>query len=469
MKKMNYGISNFSAHKVFLFTAIVWGVIMIFLVPPYQVPDEPAHFYRAYQVSQFKFLSEIQNNRLGGELPASFQNFYKTVEITPGNKDEKLTVEMLKAASMIQLKPEETKFYTFPNTALYSPIPYIPQSIGIFTGRLFKLSPLIIFYLARLSNLTVWILLVFAAIKIVPFKKWLFLILVLTPMSVHLAGSASADVLLNAVSLLFIALTFKIAFQNNTKPDFRNLALLTVLAVVIAFSKNIYVLLAGLFFIIPVQKSVSRKNHLKNVLVLFGSSIFAFVVSSFVVAHLMNQILPVEHFYGTENVPRINPAKQIEYIVSDIPGFLLLAIKSFTTNWYLLFSSFIGNLGWLEVTFPNFYHLIYYLAILFLSVFNGQKNTSIPIKNKIIFLMVVIFGLLAFSFTMYCSWCEPGSAVIENLQGRYFIPFAPLVPLLFLNTKFIIKKQIVFPVLAFILLFLSIGVTVFELATRYWN
>ncbi|HDR50757.1 MAG TPA: hypothetical protein ENN90_03925 [Mariniphaga anaerophila] len=69
---------------------------------------------------------------------------------------------------------------------------------------------------------------------------------------------------------------------------------------------------------------------------------------------------------------------------------------------------------------------------------------------------------------MYCSWCEPGSALITNMQGQYFIPVAPLIPLLFVNSKFTIRKQTVFPAVAITLIILSYGLTVFELAQRFW-
>lgn len=465
---MNYYLSKLTPHKIFPVAALFWGLVMLFLVPPYQVPDEPAHFYRAYQVAQFDFMPKVKNNRLGGELPASLQNFYHEIMVTPGNEDDKLTIGMLEAASKIKLNPGETKFYTFPNTALYSPVPYIPQALGITIGRVLQLSPLAVFYLARLFNFIAWLLIVFMAVKIMPLKKWLFLILVLTPMSVHIAGSVSADALLNAVSFLFIALIFKIAYNEKTKLTIRNVFLLTLLAVIIAFSKNIYFLLVGLFFIIPCHKSGTKQQHLKNAILLFGATILAFVVSSLIVSHLMNHIDPIENFYHAADAPAINPGEQIHHILSDIPGFLIIAIKSFVVNRKMLFGSFIGKLGWLEVDFNNFFYLFYYLVILFMAVFSRQKRNLIKFSNKTIFLLIITSILLAFSFTMYCSWCEPGSSLITNLQGRYFIPVAFLVPLLLANNKFIIRKQTVFPAVTIMFIVISFGLTVFELAERYW-
>jgi hypothetical protein len=40
----------------------------------------------------------------------------------------------------------------------------------------------------------------------------------------------------------------------------------------------------------------------------------------------------------------------------------------------------------------------------------NEKNElpHIRFSDKLIFLLVPVSGLLAFSFTMYCSWCESG-------------------------------------------------------------
>jgi hypothetical protein len=37
--------------SVFAWVALLIGALLVALTPPFQVPDEPNHFYRAYQVA----------------------------------------------------------------------------------------------------------------------------------------------------------------------------------------------------------------------------------------------------------------------------------------------------------------------------------------------------------------------------------------------------------------------------------
>lgn len=44
--------------RAFLLLAILLGVVFIFVTPPFEVPDEGAHFYRSYQVSVGRLLPQ---------------------------------------------------------------------------------------------------------------------------------------------------------------------------------------------------------------------------------------------------------------------------------------------------------------------------------------------------------------------------------------------------------------------------
>lgn len=441
---------------------------MVFLVPPFQVPDEPSHFFRAYQVSQFDFMPEDQYNILGGELPESLFNIMRVVQITPGKQDEKFRQSMLDSALKIKLEPDKKIFIQFPNTALYSPIAYFPQATGIFIGRIFSLSPLILLYTARIFNLLVWVIVLYFALKITPINKWLFLALALTPMSIHLVASASVDTFLIALSFLFIAIIFRLAYDEKTTLGRREMFLLLLITVLIALSKNIYVILVLLFFIIPVRKAGSRKNYFFKATILCASGLTVFIVSSFIVSHLVGQIDPIENFYGDNSiVSKINPKKQIQFILSDIPRFFGMILYSFSTLWQFVTESFIGYLGWAEVQLGRTYYHFAYLILFFLAVFGNSKVVRIRFLDR--FLMVLVFagGILSFSFTMYCSWTEPGSPIIQNLQGRYFIPVVPLA-LSAMNINQLNIPKWVFPLVLILFISVSILLTIKALLIRFY-
>jgi hypothetical protein len=55
---------------VCLLLGLVGAVLMIVLTPPFQVPDEQVHFYRAYQLSELQPREIVRDRTAGGMLPS---------------------------------------------------------------------------------------------------------------------------------------------------------------------------------------------------------------------------------------------------------------------------------------------------------------------------------------------------------------------------------------------------------------
>ena len=71
-------------------------------------------------------------------------------------------------ATGIPLDPQRRQFTAFPNTALYSPVPYLPQSAAIGPRGFCEPAPLTMLYLARIANLIVYLFLAAAAVRLAP-------------------------------------------------------------------------------------------------------------------------------------------------------------------------------------------------------------------------------------------------------------------------------------------------------------
>jgi uncharacterized membrane protein len=207
-----------SPEIIFLLFGLFFGTILVFVTPPFQAPDEGAHFKRAYQISSGQIVAKKRNGSVGGVIPLSItklENYFMRL----ADKKTKITYQEIIDKMSIDLDPTETFFGHFPNTSLYSPVPYLPQSIGIAIGRLLNFHTLNLLYLGRLLNLICWTLLTYLAIKITPILKWIFVLLSLMPMTIFLAASLSADPILISASFLLIACTLKYA-QPNYKISF---------------------------------------------------------------------------------------------------------------------------------------------------------------------------------------------------------------------------------------------------------
>ncbi len=239
--------------RSFLFLALSFGLLFVFLTPPFQVPDEDSHFYRAYDVSLGHITGQVTL------IPKTVMWF--TRNVSPGirgNPTHKQSIQLLWREVKRTFHPEPVETVSISNLAVYSPIPYLPQAAGILVGRLIHLPPIFIFYLGRLANLLAWIALVYLAVRITPIHPRLLAAVALLPMSLFLAASFSPDALTNAISFLWIAFALRLAFQPDKAWKRGDWLALAGLVIALALCKSIYVLLAGLILLLPWRKEKNR-------------------------------------------------------------------------------------------------------------------------------------------------------------------------------------------------------------------
>ena len=122
-------------------------------------------------------------------------------------------------------------------------------------GRILQLSPMIIFYLGRLTNLFMYIALVFMAIKIIPSEKWKMIIMMIAlfPMSMNLAATVSPDTVILGTSLLAIAYAMHLKFESKTI-TFKNIIIFGILCMIPTVCKVVYFPLCLLVFLFPKEK-----------------------------------------------------------------------------------------------------------------------------------------------------------------------------------------------------------------------
>jgi len=51
IKNISEHFEKISAIHFFQITALIYGLVIVFIIPPFQVPDEPDHFERAFGYS----------------------------------------------------------------------------------------------------------------------------------------------------------------------------------------------------------------------------------------------------------------------------------------------------------------------------------------------------------------------------------------------------------------------------------
>ena len=94
--------------QVFACVAGLVGIVLVVFTPPFEVPDEPNHFARAFQVSEGQLVSQRVANSVGGWLPRSIDQVADTVMgRVPFNPDVKQDLDAWARAFDIPLLPHD--------------------------------------------------------------------------------------------------------------------------------------------------------------------------------------------------------------------------------------------------------------------------------------------------------------------------------------------------------------------------
>lgn len=220
----------------------------IFINPPYLVPDESVHIYRAYDIAKGRlFFKGSENNMM---LPVGVKKYDKQLwDIINNGKGSKNYIQNINTP----LEKDNLIKYDADATAAYNTIAYIPQSIGMFIGDLLNLSSYFIIILGRISNFLTWLALCYLALKYIPIKTNFLFLLMCIPMGMQQAASTSPDALLNSSSFLLIAYILYLKFEKE-KVDYKDVGIIILLTIIIGSIKLPYIAIGGILILIPNNK-----------------------------------------------------------------------------------------------------------------------------------------------------------------------------------------------------------------------
>lgn len=402
-------------HQLFLLFSIVIGLIFVFAMPPGSAPDEPNHFRRAYEVSEGKIISARENGNEGeggNILPNSINEIFG-----PGPLD----IKYRDMPDAINKSNQETGegFQNFGNTALYSPIVYLPQATGIIVGRILHLPMIVVFYLARIFNLAFWILLGYYAIKKIPFGKNVLLLILFLPISIQAAASCQADAITNVSAIALFAFVLG-KIKNPSKLTNKELAVGGILAFIVSMSKIVYLPLCFLLLFIPKKCFKNKKEKLLKI----GGLLLAIVV--------INMIwLVISAGFLVEFREGVNSSEQVKYILTNPIKYLMTVGTTIVEKGTFYFFTFFGSLlGHFNIGLAEPYILFLAFFIIYTFFQENKKEYTLNAAQKVGFFVIALICTGLIFTSIYVQWTAVRSPIIEGIQGRYFIPLA--LPILFL-------------------------------------
>ena len=401
---------------------LVFGILFSFMVPPWQTPDEYAHV---------RLIGEGLNNPRLGEV------LQEDMDLDGGRisfqYDEKMDVEQWRDA--MTKAPGYRWQEAAPGGIRVSVLKHLPAALGMTLGVLLRLPTFWVMELGELFALVFYLVICWTALKLMPMKKEVLLMLMAFPMSLHQAASLSYDAVLLPACFLFVAYIFHMRLTKE-RLGWRDAALTAALLLFIAYIKLPYLFLGLLVFLLP-----REKIHLK---------IGRFEIDGEVLRRyrvLLTAALLVLLAAGLYAVRDNYWVRLVEGMVLEWKRTLYL-FRATEQQWrdFLIVSS-VGEFGWLDSALPLSFAVGSYLLVLAFAVWGREREKACALKGRTMVFLWAVFLLLTCLTVMsmvnhtvtITLYGEETTEIAYNirealyqipyiggLQGRYFLPFLAL-------------------------------------------
>lgn len=404
--------------KMFALLYVMLFLLSFLAIPIFNTPDEYSHFFRAYEISQGHMISDshqvMENGKEKTLIGREFPDGLNAIQ----ENNMRVTKYQVKEHEKDTLDSEQSHFYSFSNTALYAPLSYLPQALGIRLASFVTDRPIAMAYAGRICNSLLIGLVLFFAIRWIPFGKTGMAAVALMPMALQSFYSLSADGLALAAVFAMVSFVLHLRYQQEKPMSVRQKVLLYVITAFLCCCKIVYVPFCLLLFLIPPERfGKTTKEYLRYVFSA-GAMILLLVFGWLAIA---SGLL-------VEVRPGVDTAEQIVGILRHPLNFgktFLRTMEVFCDDY--LFTMLGRDMGWMNLRIPVFL-LLPYLGILAYSFLRAEERQSFPMDGMT---RAMLGGCSLFVFflifvTLYGQWTAVGYQYIEGVQGRYFLPL--LVP-----------------------------------------
>lgn len=419
---------------IYLIVGLFFGTVFIMCFPPYSAPDEPQHIASTYAYAS-QLLQEEPIYKEDGTV------VYRDTDSEIG-----LSVEVSKERFDKVYEALKYSNYNFERNSGYGDLldvpfwVYIPQILGVALGMLFNLTGFWTMYLGKIFAMLFFTGCTFLAIKIIPWGKQIIFVIALLPMTLELATSYSYDNVLIALCILLISYGMYLIYTKENV-NWKDFIIAAMLICMIAPGKMFYFLIGGIFFLIPKRKFANAKQFwiVNCGMILLGIITFAIFKFQF-----------LSDYVGTSGTQSVMDPTTVNYSISNIlgniPNSINVLFNTYLDRAEFYFNTMIGSsLGWFQVNISSIVISGFVVVLLGTSICSTKEEIiAYPIDKKfryinLLFSFLMFMGILA---ALWIGWTPISYNYIEGVQGRYFLPFLPMVLFTFRNKTVILQKDV---------------------------
>jgi hypothetical protein len=404
------------------------GAITSVVLPPFQAPDEPAHFMHAAEIAAGAFLPRSIGDKTGGLVDHGYVALVRNEAVNRVifRHWEKFNRAAIEEANSLRT---QGTYAAVPNvTSYYFATGYLPQAAGMRLAALFTDRVMIHLIWARLVNCIVASALIVLAFLVFPPAMPVLIAVSALPMSLFVINSASQDALLVGCSILLASLSTRLLCATQDGPRWQQPRWLAAAAfavvLVLALGRPSYVAFAA----IPAAALLllDWRRH----------TLFAIAGTATVLALLVSYIAYVRSLGGLFVVHGADYAGQLQSIRDDPTVFLRAYWLTLTSR---IGNETIGIIGWGDTPLPwRVYPIAKYLlagAVAAAAVaFAGSPLRSPALSSPwsqlafVAAVAVTIAGsVLLTGLGPYLNATPVGDAQFVATQGRYFVEFLPVL------------------------------------------
>jgi Predicted membrane protein (DUF2142) len=417
--------------------AACWSIV----TPPFQVPDEPAHFAYVKQLAETGRLPSSSSEELSGEEIFGLVDLrYYKVRQQPQNHTIASRVEQRKLQQDLKLASQETKKGSAAAGAaaseppLYYALQAIPYSLAR-SGTLLDRLQLMRLLSALMGGITALFVFLFVR-EALPGEPWAWtaggLAVALVPIFGFISGAVNPDALLFTVSA---AIFYCLARAFRRGLSVRGAAVIGTLIAVGFLTKLNFVglvpgVLLGLIVLSIRAARLSGRSAYRLLALALG------IGFSPIVLYVGINALSNHPTLGLASVA-INTTHgavfaQINYIwqfylprlpgtVNDFPGL-------FTTR-QLWFNGYVGLYGWLDTTFPGWVYSVALIPAGAIALLCGRalfEGRTVLRSRAVELVVYAAIGIGVMALVGADSYREFPGTDAEYAEVRYLLPMLPL-------------------------------------------
>ena len=398
--------------NVFLFGSVLVGIAYLIIVPVFKVPDTINHYVRAYEMTK-GYLLVPQGGMVN--IPWNLVPY----------ETHTYNSYVLKKFFHMTLDTNNLVEYDVVNMALYSPISYFLQAVGIGLADIVSNNTYVLMYAGSIFNLVGCTAILYYAIKYLPYGKWIVTFLSLTPMSLQQRSSLSVDAITYAIAVAMLAfcLYFRYEQKRMTK---KSLALMYVLVLMISSVKIVYFVIGGLILLIPRDVFPNNRGWLHKLIAMVELFVFSF------------GWLGIAGQYLSTTRGGSASSEKMNLILHSPFKYIYIMNKTFWDDGADFLLQMLGSImGSIDIEIAALLTTIVFIYLIkcYFEDKNGIKENDYLLT---IFTLLQSAAMVVLVFTsLYIQWTSVDAAAysIEGIQGRYMVPIAPVLLLGLLARK----------------------------------